>query len=155
MKTPRKWKHYGLLLLGAAILAFGMYNVHSRTNITEGGILAVYAGVNPANVQKAQEAIFQTIGEFCKSKFTDDEFLRGKEQLKSSVIMAQENTASQMVSYGKHLLFTGEILDLEKRIADINAMTKEECESALSMNFNPEKMAASAVGRIDKPLTIR
>ena len=41
MKTPRKWKHYGLLLLGAAILAFGMYNVHSRTNITEGGILGL------------------------------------------------------------------------------------------------------------------
>ena len=60
-----------------------------------------------------------------------------------------------MVSYGKHLLFTGEILDLEKRVADINAMTKEDCELALSMNFDAEKMAAAVVGRIDKPLSVR
>ena len=33
------WKHYALLLLGVAILAFGLFNIHSRTQITEGGVL--------------------------------------------------------------------------------------------------------------------
>ena len=35
------WKHYGLMLLGSAILAFGLYNVHSRTQIAEGGVLGM------------------------------------------------------------------------------------------------------------------
>ena len=34
-------RHYGLLLLGVAILAFGLYNIHSRTAITEGGVLGM------------------------------------------------------------------------------------------------------------------
>lgn len=134
-------------------LAYTVYSYIS--SFTEGGLLAVYAGVNPANVEKAQEAIFQTIEDFRKDKFTADEFLRGKEQLKSSVILGQENTASQMVAYGKHLLFTGQILDLEKRVEAIDAMTAEDCEAALAMNFDPQKMASSAVGRIDKPLSVR
>ena len=41
--TPRNtgWKHYALLLLGVAILAFGLFNIHSRTQITEGGVLGL------------------------------------------------------------------------------------------------------------------
>ena len=35
------WWHYALLLLGVAILAFGLYNIHSRTAITEGGVLGL------------------------------------------------------------------------------------------------------------------
>lgn len=34
-------RHYALLLLGVAILSFGMYNIHSRTAITEGGVLGM------------------------------------------------------------------------------------------------------------------
>ena len=30
-----------LLLLGSAILAFGLYNIHSVSNVTEGGILGL------------------------------------------------------------------------------------------------------------------
>ena len=32
-----------LLLLGSAILAFGLYNIHSVSNVTEGGIFRVNA----------------------------------------------------------------------------------------------------------------
>ena len=31
--------HYGSMLLGAAVLSFGLFNVHSQSKITEGGIL--------------------------------------------------------------------------------------------------------------------
>ena len=133
-------------------LAYTVYSYIS--SFTEGGLLTIYAGVNPANVQKAQDAIFDTVSDLCKNKFTDDEFLRGKEQLKSSVILSQENTASQMVSYGKHMLFTGEVLDPEKRAKEIGDMTREDCEKALAMNFDAEKLAAAAVGKLDAPLTV-
>lgn len=133
-------------------LAYTVYSYIS--SFTEGGLLTIYAGVNPANVQKAQDAIFDTVSDLCKNKFTDDEFLRGKEQLKSSVILSQENTASQMVAYGKHMLFTGEVFDPEKRAKEIGEMTREDCEKALAMNFDAEKLAAAAVGKLDAPLTI-
>ena len=34
-------KHYLLLLVGAAILSFGLFNVHSQSSITEGGVLGM------------------------------------------------------------------------------------------------------------------
>ena len=34
-------KHYALLLCGAAILSFGLFNVHSQSQITEGGVLGM------------------------------------------------------------------------------------------------------------------
>ena len=51
MKSIRK---YALALLGSAVLAFGMYNIHAQSNITEGGILGLgllfrhWFGVSPA-----------------------------------------------------------------------------------------------------------
>lgn len=33
--------HYGSLLLGACVLAFGLFNVHSQSQITEGGVLGM------------------------------------------------------------------------------------------------------------------
>lgn len=35
------FSHYGLLLLGSLILTFGLFNVHSQCEITEGGVLGM------------------------------------------------------------------------------------------------------------------
>ena len=134
-------------------LAYSVYSYIS--SFTEGGLLTVYAGVGPANVEKAQEAILDTVQQFRAEKFTDDEFSRGKEQVKSSLILAQESTASQMLAYGKYMLYNDAELDLEGRVRAIAEMTKEDCCLALERNFHPEKMAAAAVGKIEKPLSVR
>ena len=45
--------HYGSMLLGAAVLSFGLFNVHSQSKITEGGILGLtlflhhWTGISP------------------------------------------------------------------------------------------------------------
>lgn len=45
--------HYGSMLLGAAVLSFGLFNVHSQSQITEGGILGLtlflnhWTGISP------------------------------------------------------------------------------------------------------------
>ncbi|MFV0413282.1 MAG: YitT family protein [Oscillospiraceae bacterium] len=40
-KTKFAYRDYLFILLGAALLAFGMYNVHSQSNVTEGGVLGL------------------------------------------------------------------------------------------------------------------
>lgn len=53
-KLLKKYSYLGWILLGAFILAFGMYNIHSRTMITEGGIWGIellidhWFGISPA-----------------------------------------------------------------------------------------------------------
>lgn len=36
-----KYRNYGIMVIGVAITAFGLYNIHSQANITEGGILGL------------------------------------------------------------------------------------------------------------------
>ena len=133
-------------------LAYTVYSYIS--SFTEGGLLTVYAGVNPSNVAKAQEAIEAVIADFCKNRLTQDELARGREQLKSSLVLAQENTASQMLAYGKYLLYNDAVLDFEKRIRGIDAISMGDCEKAISLNFGKENMAASIVGKVERPLEI-
>lgn len=43
MKAIRKFdiSHYATMFCGAAILSFGLFNIHSQSNITEGGVLGM------------------------------------------------------------------------------------------------------------------
>lgn len=47
-------QRYGLLLLGSAILSFGLFNIHSQSQITEGGVLGMtlllkhWFGISPS-----------------------------------------------------------------------------------------------------------
>ena len=131
------------------------YTVYSYlTSYAEGGVLTVYAGVNPANVRKAQRAIFETVEQFCGNALSDAEFARGKEQLKSTLILGQESTASQMILYGKRMLFNGDVLDFEGRIARIEALTKKEVSEAVMRSFGEGVRAAAIVGKVNEPLVL-
>ena len=54
MKPQKEAGRYAQLLLGAAILAFGLFNVHQQSRITEGGVLGAtlllqhWLGISPA-----------------------------------------------------------------------------------------------------------
>ena len=54
MKIRQEASRYAMLVLGAAILAFGLYNVHSQSHITEGGVLGLtlllqhWFGISPS-----------------------------------------------------------------------------------------------------------
>ncbi len=53
-KFIKKYHYYAYIVLGAFILAFGMYNIHSRCGVTEGGIWGLellidhWFGISPA-----------------------------------------------------------------------------------------------------------
>ena len=45
-KTKYSPEHWLLLMLGTAILSFGLYNIHSQSRITEGGVLGMILLLN-------------------------------------------------------------------------------------------------------------
>ena len=132
-------------------LAYSVFSYVST--FEEGGLLTVYAGVNPKNTKKAVDEILRCIDDLKKDCITKDEFERGKEQVKSSLILAQENTASQMILYGKEMLFKNEVFDFSARIGKIDSLTLSDCERAISMNFDEKYRASSIIGKVDRPLT--
>ncbi len=131
------------------------YSVYSYTShYAETGLLCVYAAVNPKKAERAAEAVAEVIRTFRREGLTDEEFLRGREQLKSGNIFSQENTSSQMLLYGKQLLYKNEIYDFEKRMAEIAALTRADMEEAVAGNLDLSNVAVATVGNLKKGIAL-
>lgn len=131
-------------------LAYTVYSYLS--SYEQSGALTVYAGVNAENYEKSVEAIYDCIEGVKKKNISADEFKRGKEQLLSSLVFAQENTSSQMLVYGKELMYTGKIFDFEKRMKELNAVSLDDVYEAVEYNFDETYKATAVVGNVNKPL---
>ncbi len=63
-----KLRHYLLLLGGTAILAFGLFNVHAQSHITEGGVLGMtlllqhHFGISPSVSEFCIDAVCYLLG---------------------------------------------------------------------------------------------
>ena len=129
------------------------YTVYSYMSMFEqSGSLVIYAGVNADDYERSVDAIYGCIRDIKRKTISEEEFLRGKEQLLSSNVFAQESTSSQMLLYGKELIYTGRIYDFEKRIQDITAVTLNDVYEAIEYNFDEKYKATAVVGNLDKPI---
>lgn len=131
------------------------YSVYSYTShYAETGLLTVYAGVNPKKAEDAAKAVKEVICSFAQKGMTEEEFCRGKEQLRASNIYAQENTASQMLLYGKQMLYKNEIYDFEERMAEISAVTQEDIRRVGKEKFDFSRVAVASVGNLKKAIEL-
>ncbi|MBQ9730086.1 MAG: insulinase family protein [Clostridia bacterium] len=128
-------------------LAYSVYSYSSA--LEECGSLTIYAGVNPKKANDALSAIYAVIDDLLKNGLTEEEFLRSREQMKSTLFFSNENTSSQMVLYGKYLLQRGEVFDFEEKLARINRMKRDDLLSALEFAFGSGKKSLAAVGNLD------
>lgn len=131
-------------------LAYTVYSYISAYN--ECGALTVYAGVNSDKYLQSVEAIYNCIEQIKKKDITEEEFSRGKEQLIASSIFAQENTSSQMLLFGKELLYNDKIYNFEERVNRISSVTRSDVFDAIDLNFDEKGKASAIVGAVDKPL---
>ena len=122
------------------------YSVYSYcTHYAETGQLTVYAGVSPAKMQAAADAVREVIEGYRKG-LSEEEFARGREQVKSGAVFSQENTSAQMLLYGKEMLYNGTVYDFEGRMAEIAALRREDVTEAIAHSFDFSRAAAAAVG---------
>lgn len=129
------------------------YSIYSYLSLYQkSGILEIYSGVNTKSRDKAFSAIIDEIRNFKQKKINNDEFLRGKEQIKSSFIMGQESTSSQMLLYARNILYLDKVFDFEERINNINKITLDMVNDIIDFVFNDKNLSVSTVGSVDKPL---
>ncbi|MBE7086942.1 MAG: insulinase family protein [Clostridiales bacterium] len=134
-------------------LAYSVYSYPSTYK--DNGLIEIYAGVNSELRDLAVSAIIDEVKTFKKSGITEAEFLRGKEQVKSSLIMGQESTASQMLLYGKMLIFKDLVFDFDDRLNKIINTTIKDVHDAIDRSFDIESAAFATVGASRKPLKLQ
>lgn len=133
-------------------LAYSVYSYTSHYNET--GLLSVYAGVNPKKAEEAARAVVSVIRELKQNGLTEEEFLRGREQLKSSAVFSQENTSAQMLLYGKHLLYTDKVYDLEKRMVELSSLKRQDVLDAIASHFDFSRVAVASVGNLKEGIQV-
>lgn len=133
-------------------LAYSVYSY--ATSYEECGNFTVYAGVNDKNAEKAYESIVKEIRRFKTDFLTKEEFEKGREQMKASIVFAQESTPSQMLLYGKHLLYRGEIFSFEEKTQKINSLSMDDVKACVEENFDFSKMCVACLGKREKALPL-
>ena len=131
-------------------LAYSVYSYVSA--FAECATQNIYAGVNPAKVGQAYDAICNVIKDIKTNGITQDEFLRSREQMKSSMFFSNESSNSQMLLYGKHMLNYDKLFDFEEKLNRINSMTYENAQEVIGLLFNEQGRALALVGDTDTPL---
>ncbi len=134
-------------------LAYSVYSYPTAYN--ECGQVTVYAGVNPKNAGLAFDAIRKVLDEVVEKGVTEQEFLRGKEQLRASNTFAQESTASQMLWYGKGLLHENRVDSYEDALERLEKITLADVNAVLKECFGVQEYSTAIVGNIDKPLEVK
>ena len=125
-------------------LAYSVYSYISSYNTQ--GVLEIYAGVNPESRDLAVSKIIEEVNKFKKDGIIEQEFLRGREQIKSSFIMGRESTATQMLLFGKYMLYFNKQFSIEEKLNKFYSLTKKDVESAIIECFDFSKMATATVG---------
>lgn len=135
-------------------LAYSVYSYGSR--YAECGSLNIYAGVNPVKVQSAYEAVNSVLTDFLSGGVTEEEFLRAREQMKSSILFGMESTSTLMLTFGKEMLYRNRLYDVDARFQLLQSAKKSQVEEAISYAFSGQhgKKAVALVGNTDKPFSL-
>ena len=133
-------------------LAYSVYSYCSAYK--DCGVAEIYAGVNTKLKTSAVDAILSEIKAFANDGLTDKEFERGKQQIKSTFVFGQENTASQMLVLGKSLLLKDKEFNFAKRIEEIESVTKGQVDQVVSDIFGSNILSVVSVGSGNEKITL-
>ncbi len=110
------------------------------------GLFSVYTGLGPETESRALELIINELKTFCESGPEPDELSRGREQVKTTLLMGLESTGSRMMTIGRSELMRNEVAPVEKVLASYDRVTSEDLLKLARRIFDFSKASLSVVG---------
>ncbi|MDR3021260.1 MAG: insulinase family protein [Clostridiales bacterium] len=126
-------------------LAYSIFS--TPTFYSNCGMFNVVCNITPLNTQKVLHMLKSELNEFVKNGVNDREFERAKAQLKSAFVFGQESVQACMIAAGKLMLSSGEIIDYNQRVEQINSVTKKQLTGLIGEIFNFDKVSCAYVGK--------
>lgn len=124
------------------------YNVASYPlSFKNVGLVNIYVGVAPNNVEKASEAIKLELNKFAKFEISQSQLEINKEKIKANYMLGSESTSSRMFNNGKSMLFLGKVNTPEHIIEKVDLINKESVAYVLDSCFKNQILNGSFVGR--------
>lgn len=125
-------------------LAYSVFSYPS--SYTDCGILSIYAGMKPNQLDYVIELIIEEINQIKANGISEEELYDSKEQIKGSYILGLESTSGRMNSIGKSELLLDKIYSPKEIIELIDAVTMDDINHVINLVFNIEKMGAAIIG---------
>jgi len=124
-------------------LAYSVFSYPS--SYTDCGILSIYAGMKPNQLDYVIELIIEEINQIKANGISEEELYDSKEQIKGSYILGLESTSGRMNSIGKSELLLDKIYSPKEIIELIDAVTMDEINHVINLVFNIEEMGAAII----------
>ena len=105
-------------------LAYSVFSFASHYIDT--GMFGVFAGCLPSKVDEVLALCRDQLDQVSTAGITDEELVRAKGQLRSSLVLGLEDTSSRMSRIGKSEIATGELLSIDELLARIAAVTPDD-----------------------------
>jgi predicted Zn-dependent peptidase len=123
------------------------YSVYSfLAQYTDTGLIGIYVGTREENLDACVEICVEQVAEIAAGRLRKGELERAKENLKGRTLLALESTSNRMSRLGKSLVSDTELLTLERVIAEIDAVDRDELAELATVLLPSERLAASGVG---------
>ncbi len=102
------------------------YSIFSFSQLlSDNGVFGVYAGTSEHQLNEMLTVATAALWD-CTHSITDDELARAKQQLKAASLMRRDSVNGMMESTARQLILFGEVLDRDKLIADIDAVSIQQ-----------------------------
>jgi predicted Zn-dependent peptidase len=125
-------------------LAYAVYTFSSQYADT--GQIGVYVGTREENLPACMEILGEQLSAAAAGELGEAEVARAKENLKGRIMLSMEMTSNRMSRLGKSLVTDSELLDLDRIIAEIDAVDIEGLAKLAGVLFAPEQRSAAAIG---------
>jgi predicted Zn-dependent peptidase len=125
-------------------MAYSVYSFGSQ--YTDTGLVGVYVGTREENLGACIEICVEQIAEIAAGRLRKGELERAKENLKGRIVLSLESTSNRMSRLGKSVVSDTELLTLERVMAEIEAVSRDELAELAAILLRPERLAASGVG---------
>jgi predicted Zn-dependent peptidase len=126
------------------------YSVYSFTNSHEDtGLLGVYAGVGPENVQETLKVVMDQLRILASELIPETELSAAKEYLKGSMYLNAESTDSRMNRLAKNEFLFQRYVPFEEIEAKIFAVTPELVRQWFSEAFRPDELSLLLYGPVE------
>ena len=127
-----------------------VYSVFSElTPYRDAGGLLVCAGTSIASVPRVLASVVEEFRDLKENPVSAEELRRAKDQLKGSIMLGLESTASRMSNLARQEMYFGRSLSLDEIIQKIETVTADDLLSIARESFQTGKIALTLLGRLD------
>ena len=120
--------------------------VHVLLQYADTGQIGVYVGTREENLGECLRIVAEQIGHIVADGPRPDELDRAKENLKGRIMLSMESTSNRMSRLGKSLITDSELLDLDRILAEIEAVDAEAVARLAEVVLSTETLSVAAIG---------